>query len=216
MNLLISLLITSFISLQGTAAELNPKNSQILESKIKISCNIDMVEKEKTDNEESQMIISKGLVSESLRTTWTDGVTQYRFSDYRSIDSNGETVSNGRSTTYFTATNEGSRTTETTRSHSVIKYRDDLQVSGGNLQERKVESVSIYLNISPNERILISSVDNGKSVPTRDLRETTTQISDKIKSVKYTEATPYTHEPIEGYIVEVLKSEMTCLFETID
>lgn len=216
MNLLINSLVLSFVSIQGFASDALPTNPQIQVTKTKITCSVDMVEKIKSNSEGSQDLITKGQVSESLRTTWSDGAKEYRFSDYRSINNNGETFSVGKTTATFSSQTNYSRVTETTKSHSVVKYRDDFQVEGGNLKERNYEDVSVYLQLSANERILLSSVVDGKSVPTRDLREITTQINDKKKSVLYVEATPYTHEPFEGYVVEVLKSEMTCEFEVVE
>lgn len=216
MNLLINSLVLSFVSIQGFASDALPTNPQIQVTKTKITCSVDMVEKIKSNSEGSQDLITKGQVSESLRTTWSDGAKEYRFSDYRSINNNGETISVGKTTATFSSQTNYSRVTETTKSHTVVKYRDDFQVEGGNLKERNYEDVSVYLQLSANERILLSSVVDGKSVPTRDLREITTQISDKKKSVLYVEATPYTHEPFEGYVVEVLKSEMTCEFEVVE
>lgn len=74
--------------------------------------------------------------------------------------------------------------------------------------------LSIYYQINSNERVLLSIPENGKKELTHDLHETTTKINDRVTLVRYVESTPY-HEILEGYKIEVLKSERTCEFAVL-
>ncbi len=181
-------------------------------TKTKITCSVDRIEKIDGDEE---AFVTKGKASESIRTTWASGDTEYRFSEFTGFTDEGKEVqSKGRSMTKFVTKTQGNQVTETSEIRQVVNYvQKDMFLEGGNLRQRDMVSTAVY-QVNGNERTLISAVDNGKVSPTNGAKEFEIKLSDTKKAIHYTEQTPYTLE--EGdYKVEVLKSEMNCLFETI-
>lgn len=185
-------------------------------TKTKITCSSDRLERVLSNLPEHQMQVTKGKVSESIRTTWASGDTEYRFSEFTAFTDNGtEVFSKGRSMSKVVTKIEGNQVTETIQMRQVINYvQKDTEVFGGNLQQRDNVSIAVFL-VNGNERTLISAVDDGKVSPTNGAKELEIKLSDKKKVVHYTEVTPYTWEDGD-FKVEVLKSEMNCLFETLD
>lgn len=209
MKLFITLALSTVVS--GTALA---QVQEVKETKTKITCVTNLIQNQIHENGTTFPYSINRKSSESIRTTWSDGRGEYRLSDYQSFGDNGEVFSVGRGTARFTSVNEGNKITETIQSHNIVRYRDDFKVRGGNLKELKEDAVNVYYKINDNERVLISTSVNGKSEPTRDLREITTKLSDTVTSVKYVESTPYVEE-VEGMKIEVLKFERTCEFQTL-
>lgn len=184
-------------------------------TKTKISCTDDRMEKIPSNSPEHQTIITKGKVSESFRTTWASGDTEYRFSEYTNFQENGEAFSKGRNMAKVVTKKEGQQVTEVTQNRNIVHFvKKDFEVSGGNLQQRDSESTDVY-QVNGNERVLLSSVLNGKVMPTNGLREIEIKLNDKQKVLQIIEKTPYTYENGD-FKMEVLKSELTCLLEEIE
>ncbi len=184
-------------------------------SKIKITCSSDRVEKVFFNGEEPKEQVTKGKTSESIRTTWASGDTEYRFSEFTGFMNDGKEVrSQGKNMAKVITKTEGNQVTETMQIRQVINYVEkDVEYTGGNLKQRDSEGISVY-QVNGNERTLISAVDDGKVSPTNGAKEVEIKLNDKQKVVQYTEKTPYTYED-KDFKVEVLKSEMNCLFETV-
>ena len=209
MKLFITLALITNFSVTAFA-----KNNPVKETKTKITCYTDSILNKNYEDGRTDQDVTNRKTSESIRTTWSDGTSEYRLSDYKSFASDDLVHSVGKSTTKFSTLTDGKKVTETTQYHSVTRYRDDVSMTGGNLKERKGESVHVYYQVNDNERVLISYLEDGKSEPTHDQREITTKISDTVKSIKYILNTPYIEEH-DGLKLEVLKHEMTCQFEIL-
>lgn len=199
-------------------AEMNPttevNDKPVSVTRQKITCTTDMVSK---DYDKQGKFIGestiKGKTNESLRTTWTEGDVEFRSSDTTGFSTDGSVSSVGRTLTKFSTKKlENGLVVETSEGHTFTKYEKYL-VDGKRTTERKSTSVNTY-KVDGDRRILVKSVVDGKESGGTSV-ETETRISDTVKEIKFVESTPYVEQGDWG-ISEVLKSEMTCLFESLD
>jgi hypothetical protein len=215
-------IIVALLSASTFAADVNPQLPSnfkpVKVTKTKITCAADDVSRlVNNDGSDSQEMITKGKISESVRTTWSNGSdTEYRFSEAKSFRNDGKEVNSiSRVMSKVTVKKEGNQVTEHTQVRQVINFvREDIEVVGGNIQQYDNETTDVY-QVNVIERVLVSSVVNSKVMPTNGAKEVEINLSDKQKIILFTAKTPYITEG-EDYKIEVLKSEMTCLFEDID
>lgn len=181
----------------------------------KIICSEDRETKISVPGAEPKTEISKGKVSESLRTTWTDGKIEYRFSDFKGYRDSGKTLSAfGKTNVTFAVNTQENTVTEVTKSRSITQYVEPgVTLEGGNLKDRSVDTHSVY-QVNGNQRTLISVVVDGKSQDPRGLIETEFKLTDTQKVLRFVEKTPYT-DTRGDTTFETLKSEVTCLMEEL-
>ncbi len=111
-----------------------PNNFQPVKvTKTKITCAANRIEKTHFEDGSVQDDVTTGKASESIRTTWASGDTEYRFSDYKSFQNDGkDLIIIGKATAKVVTKKEGSKLTETTQSRSVVNYvNPDVQPSRG-------------------------------------------------------------------------------------
>lgn len=195
------------------SVEQAPAAPKVVESKVKLTCSVDSRGKI-IDHDGTERVVSRnGKTSESLRTTWTAGNVEYRFSEFTSYR-DGQAYMKGRNEGKMETITSGNQVTEKHESTTYMTFIDsDLSFENGQPVRKDSSTSESTYEVNGNSRKLIKSIEDGKERPVIDHTETKIQTSPD-SYILIVRTGPYTDEQNGGKYVHEY-SEMVCIYENV-
>lgn len=189
-------------------------SAKVVQTRTKVTCALDQVENVTFPGREPYIVKTNGKVTESIRTAWISNGTEFRFSETKHFRENGKKQSaESRIISRIEKSQNGSRETEKIKSTQIYRNLSEYPLAGGDLREFSIESEDVYER-NGSERLLVSSVVDGKPSETRGLREQMITLNANQEVLRSIEQVPYTYD-LDGAKYEVLKSELTCVIKEL-
>lgn len=181
-------------------------------TKTKITCYANGHEIYTFEDGEVQNVMTKGKVSESLRTTWKESDrVEYRMSDWTSFDANsGDETAKGHTMMTVETLIAGNLAKVRTVTRSFSQRLGGYSNSTSHrLSERNEEVFSTY-KLENNTRTLLESLVNGVPQAAGDV-ETTEVLNSKTSLITITMAPRKEH--IGGVTIETVRYQLACTQE---
>ena len=208
------LILTAALSASAFASD---KENSVESTRTRITCYTDaeyLHESKKGERKQDKEIVNH-KTSESIRITWKEGNSEFRFSEYKAFNEDGKVYQIGRSHINMQSKLNGNLLTEVMEITSTNQFVDSSRLWDNKMRTKSTSNkfVVVY-EINGDQKIVKESSKNGQP-DLSSVGQTATILNAGNKRVEQiVTKTPYVTET-ENFKTTVLKEKVNCAHESM-